>query len=420
MKLIMSDKELTRHFVIKQSLEGHLTVNQAAERLALSPRRIKQLRKEYREHGAVAVMHGNANRPSPKRIDSKRKEEILDLRKNEILSKSNFAHFTEILNDRYAIKISYSTVYRILSQEGYKSPKKRRKKRKLHPLRPRKPAFGMMLQADATPYEWFGGKQKYALHGFIDDATSRVTGLYLCKNECLLGYNEVLRQTLTNFGIPQSLYPDRYSVFFVNPKKNQELTIQEQLEGTEKKLTQFGKIVERLGIDMFPAHSPEAKGRIERLWNTLQSRLPVELALRGIKTMQEANAFLPEYIEKFNAQFSVEPEEAYSAFVPLPHTEDLDRLLCVTLERKLSAGSTVSIQGKKFKIEQNKFPARTAVTLLLSEKHGLRALINGEFYPIYPLDNVTQKRKGPIRAGDLPRVVTELIQKFLLTDAKAA
>lgn len=418
MELKMSKKELKRHYVIKQCLEGLLTSSQAAQCLCLSTRRIKQLKKEFKEKGAVAVIHGNARRPSPKRLDQEKREIILELRKDECLSQSNFTHFTEILNERYNLKVSYSTVHRLLTQEGYKSPRKRRRRRKIHPTRTRKPAFGMMLQADGSPHAWFGGKDKYTLHGFIDDATGTITGLYMCKNECLLGYNEVLRQTLTQYGIPQSLYPDRYSVFFVNSRK--EPTIQEQLEGIDKKLTQFGRIVERLGIEMFPAHSPQAKGRVERLWNTLQSRLPVEFALRGIKSMEKANQFLLEYREIFNKQFAVEPQEKFSAFVPLPHTEDLDRLLSVTFTRKLSSGSTISIQNKLFKIEQDIFPAKTTVTVLLSEKHGLRALINGNFYPISPLNNITKKEEGPVRTGDFPLVVQQLIFSYLLENAKAA
>ena len=397
-----------------------MNVRQAADRLGLSQRRIKQLKKEFKEVGAVAVIHGNANRPSPKRIAQELADQVLALRETEALRQSNFTHFHEILLQRYMLEISYATVYRLLSDAGIKSPKSRRRKKKLHPSRPRKPALGMMLQADGTPFEWFGGSDKFCLHGFIDDATSRVTGLYLCANECLLGYLEVFRQTLTNYGIPQSLYPDKYSVFFVNPKRQSELSIDEQLAGVEKKLTQFGRIVERLGIDMFPAHSPQAKGRVERLWNTLQSRLPVEFALRGIRNVQEANAFLLEYIPLFNAQFAVEPAESYSAFVPVPHTEDLDRLLCVTLERSLSAGSTISIRNKLFKIEQKQFPARTKVVVLLSEKHGLRALINGAFYPIYPLDELTKKEAGPVRTGDWPTVVIDLLAFYLLEDAKKA
>ena len=414
----MSTQELNRHFVIKQCIEGKMYVRQAADRLGLSERRIKQLKKEFREVGAVAVIHGNANRPSPKRISQELADEILSLRRDDALSKSNFTHFHEILLKRYGLQISYTTLYRLLTGAGSKSPKSRRRKKKLHPSRPRKAALGMMLQADATPFEWFGGSEKYSLHGFIDDATSEITGLHICKNECLLGYLEVLRQTLTNYGIPQSLYPDKYSVFFVNPKKEQELSIEEQLAGIEKKLTQFGRIVERLGIDMFPAHSPQAKGRVERLWNTLQSRLPVEFALRGISSAQEANSFLQDYVNIFNEQFKVEPAESYSAFVPVPHTEDLDRLLSVTLERSLSSGSTISIRNKLFKIEQNRFPARTKVTVLLNEKHGMRALINGSFYPIYPIDKITQNEEGIVRTGEFPTVIVDLLTFYLLQDAK--
>ena len=112
-------------------------------------------------------------------------------------------------------------------------------------------------------------------------------------------------ETNTNFGIPQSLYPDKYSVFFVNPKKKFDLSIEEQLNGITKRITQFGRIIQDLGIDMFPAHSPQAKGRIERLWETLQSRLPVEFAMRNINDMERANIFLKEYIHSFNAQFAV-------------------------------------------------------------------------------------------------------------------
>ena len=415
----MSTQELNRHFVIQQCVEGKIFVRQAAERLSLSERRIKQLKKEFKEIGVAAVIHGNANRPSPKRMPQDLADKILSLRKLEALSKSNFTHFHEILLERYNLDISYSSVYRLLTDAGIKSPKSRRRRKTLHPSRPRKPALGMMLQADATPYEWFGGTKKYSLHGFIDDATGQVTGLYICKNECLLGYLEVLRQTLTNYGIPQSLYPDKYSVFFVNKKNELKLSIEEQLAGIEKKLTQFGRIVERLGIDMFPANSPQAKGRVERLWDTLQSRLPVEFALRGINSVKEANTFLQkDYINIFNEQFKVEPEESYSAFVPVPHTEDLDRLLCVKLERILSSGSTISIQNKLFKIEQNKFSARTRVTVLLSEKHGMRALINGSFYPVYPMDELTQNKDAVSRTGDFPEVVLDLLTFYLLQDAK--
>lgn len=418
MKLKMSNHELLKHHVIKSAVDGELTVKQAAERLNLTPRRIKQLKKEFKENGAVAVIHGNSNRTSPKKKDKSLCESVLKIRANPELSNSNFTHFREILSNFYNIDLSYSTLYRLLTENNIKSPKKRRKKKKQHPTRERKAAEGLMLQADATPFPWFGNNINYTLHGFIDDATGKITGLYICKNECLLGYLEVLRQTLTSFGIPLSLYPDRYSVFFVNPHKEKDFSIEEQLHGVTKRVTQFGRIVDRLGIDMFPAHSPEAKGRIERLWDTLQSRLPVEFAMRNITTAGEANEFLKEYIQMFNKQFSVEARESFSAYVPVPHTCDLDRLLCAEYQRVLSSGSTISLNGKTFFIQQNKFRAKTKVTVLLSEKHGLRALINGEFYPITMLDD--DKSNTAISKDYMPLVVKELIKNLMLKNAKAA
>ena len=148
-------------------------MNQAAERLNLSTRRIKQLKKEYREKGAAAVIHGNSLNSSPKKLSDDLKEKIISIRKLPSLIHSNFTHFNEILFKNHDINISYSSLYRILSEHGFKSPKKRRKRKKSHPSRQRKPAEGLMLQADATPFPWFGGKTKYSLHGFIDDATGK-------------------------------------------------------------------------------------------------------------------------------------------------------------------------------------------------------------------------------------------------------
>ena len=415
----MSKKELEKHHFIRQAVEGKMSVAEAAKELKLSCRRMKQLKKAYREIGPEACIHGNARRPSPKRSSPELVARILALRQDEILAQSNYTHFHELIRDLHGITISLSTLRRILNANGHRSPMKKRPRKPVHKTRERKPALGMMLQADASPFDWMGTGQNHSLHGFIDDATGIVTGLYLCKNECLLGYLEALRQTLTDYGIPQSSYSDRSRIFFVHPKQEDGLSIQEQLEGQEVRLTQFGRIMQRLGVEMIKAYSPEAKGRIERLWGTLQSRLTVELRLRNIKTLDEANAFLKSYIPRFNEQFAVEPAAAYSAFVPVPPTENLETLLSVVFQRKLCSGSTISLKNTRFRIEQNKFYSGTPVTVLLSEKHGLRALISGEFYPIVPLDPLSQAA-NVVRTGQLPRVTIELIQRFLLKDAKAA
>ena len=292
----MNDEELKRLHVINCALEGRLTVSQAANALGLSERRIKQLKKEVKERGVQSIIHGNRGRKPVHTIDSKLAQRIVELKNSYAYQEANFLHFQELLEEYEGIKISYSALYDILRKANIKSPKKHRKTKKHH-RRKRKASAGMMLQADGTPHDWFGIGKKYALHGFIDDATGSITGLYMCENECLLGYLEVTRQTLKNFGIPLSLYPDKYSVFFPNPTKKYDLTIDEQLRGVTKAVTQFGRIMDELGIEMFPASSPQAKGRIERLWETLQSRLVTEFRIHNITTIEQANKFLPGYIK---------------------------------------------------------------------------------------------------------------------------
>lgn len=419
MKYIMTNKELTRLHVLKACIEGHITNNDAANRLHLTPRRIQQLKKAIMLYGDAAIIHGNTGKSNKQALSKELANKILDMKKHSFYKDCNFTHFREIILEQLAVNISYSSLYRLFSKNAVKSPKSRRRKKKIiHKSRERRAAFGMMLQADATPFAWFkqfGDTNRYALHGFIDDATNTVTGLYISKNECLLGYLEVLRQTLVDYGIPVSLYPDRYSVFFVNPKKEFDISIAEQLSGVEKRITQFGRIMETLGIDMFPAHSPQAKGRIERLWQTLQSRLPIEFAKHNISTVEEANCFLRTFLKRFNKQFAISPSDKHSAFVPVPDNCDLDRLLCAKYERVLSSGSTISLHNVLFKVEQNKFPSKTKVTILISQKHGLRALINGEFYPInfYDPNNSDFNSQATF-------VLKELIEWSLLRDAKAS
>ena len=274
--MLKEQEKYTRAYLIKGACEGLFTAREAAERLKLSIGRIDQLKRAYRQKGDAAFTHGNTGRvPANKMPDSPRRK-ILDLKLTDIYLKANFAHFREILAEN-DIKYSYTAIRNALLAAGHASPKTRRTKqqRKEHPPRPRREHFGEMLQGDASPFDWLGTGEELALHGYIDDGTGTVTGLYLEKNECLLGYLEVTRQTLEKYGIPGELYPDKAGAFFVNAKDKKNLTVEEQLEGMTEKKAQMGKIMEELGVNMHPAHSPQAKGRIERLWETLQSRLPV-------------------------------------------------------------------------------------------------------------------------------------------------
>lgn len=305
---------------------------------------------------------------------------------------------------------------------GIKSPKKHRKP-KLHHRRKRKECEGMMLQADGTPFDWFGDGQQYSLHGFVDDATGKITGLYMCKNECLLGYLEVLRQTIENYGIPISLYPDKYSVFFPTKKASDQLTIQEQLNGREKGITQFGRIVEELGIDMFPASSPQAKGRIERLWETLQSRLVTEFRINNITNIEDANKFLIEYIPKYNSKFAIAATNKKSVFLKLPKRYNLDELLCVRFERTIDNAGVFSLNNSKFQLVSKNLPPKTKIQIYLSQKIGMRVKSNNKIYDVLPLELIS-KDKIDKESLDyhqwLADAVIELINEYYLKDAKAS
>ena len=419
---MLKQKETKRATLIEACIKGQCTIKQVAVALGLSERRVKQIKKEVKENGVKSIQHGNRGRKPKNTISNEVKNKILELRRSYEYEISNFKHFQELLKERENIDISYSALYNILRSAGIKSPKKHRKS-KLHHRRKRKECEGMMLQADGTPFDWFGTGEQYSLHGFIDDATGKITGLYMCKNECLLGYLEVLRQTLENYGIPISLYPDKYSVFFPPKKVDDHITIEEQLNGREKGITQFGRIVEELGIDMFPANSPQAKGRIERLWETLQSRLVTEFRINNITTIESANEFFNSYIPKYNEKFSVTPSNSKSVYLKLPKRYNLDELLCVKFERTIDNAGVFSLNNSKFQVLDKSLPPKTKVQIYLSQKIGMRVKSNNKILDVEPLEIISNDNKDKKTLEYhvcLADVVIKLINDFYLKDAKAS
>jgi hypothetical protein len=270
-----------------------------------------------------------------------------------------------------------------------------------------------MLQADASPFDWIGTGKSTALHGFIDDATGAVTGLYMEKNECLLGYLEVVRQTIERYGIPAELYPDKASVFFVARSERETLTVEEQLEGMMERKTQLGSIMEELGVDMHPAYSPQAKGRFERLWETLQSRLPIEFKRRGITTIESANAFLPKYIQMHNAEFAVQPANNKSMFVRLYDTSILDTMLSAKITRKTDNSGVFSFHNHKFIVSDPACRGKT-IELLMSEKIGFKAMLGKKLYDIHYCDF---HNNGHIKT-QMPQVTKIFIDKYLKANVK--
>jgi len=379
----MTDKEMARLIVAERLIEGEISVKGAAEVLGISTRQVKRIKKKVRISGPGAIVHGNRKRKPANAVAGNVKDLVVEL-KREKYTGTNFSHFVELLEEREGIAISQPTVHRILRGAGIASPKKKKKIR-AHRYRKRKDCPGMMVQLDASPYKWLGGED-LNLHGAIDDATGNVVGLYLCKEETLQGYFEVTRQMIRNFGIPISAYTDRRTVF-ISPKAR--LSIEDQLEGRREPSTQFSDAMDTLGVRIIPAGSPQAKGRIERLWGTLQDRLTQEFKLHEIKDMESANKYMKKYIKKFNDKFSVVPK-GESAFRKLDKNTNLDYILCSKTQRKLDSGSAFSYKNNYYQLVSGgkvtvTIP-RSRVSVLTSARIGIKALYSGKVYSVARLE----------------------------------
>jgi hypothetical protein len=354
-----------------------------------------------KEEGETTLIHKNTGRKPSHALSDEQKEQILTIRKGEQYKKCNHQHFQELLEREHGIKISYSALYGLLKSAGINSPKKKRKVVK-HRRRKRKARMGELLQLDATPFEWFGGDKKFALHGSIDDATGQLTGLYMTENECLQGYFSIMRQTVLIFGVPLSAYSDKHTIF------RSPLTEKKIEAGEEPNLTQFGRAMDELGINLIHAHSPQAKGRVERLWETLQSRLPVEFKLRGITTIEEANRFLSEeYIHLFNNRFSVEAEEE-SIFINYIHSESIDNILCVKETRKTDNAGSFSFKGQRFKVLDEGYPlipAKAEIEVLITLRDSIRVRYKDRVYGTVINTQAEQKKANPRKSRNAERQV---------------
>ena len=380
-----TEMDIEKLIVIQSVIDGKRTGKEASNKLNLSERQVWRLVKKVKDNGIKGIKHGNCFNKHPRFITDQFKNKIKNLKLSDDYCDTNFVHFLELLNERENITLSYTSLYKILTEFGIKS-KKKHKDRKTHRQRKRKSRLGDLVQADGTPFDWFRDGHMYSIHAFIDDATGKVLGAYMCEHECLLGYLETLRQMLTDYGIPKCLYPDKFSVFF--PTKSQKLTIEEQLQGKEKPTTQFKRIIDVLGIDMFPASTSQAKGRIERLWNTFQDRLITEFKLANVKNIDQANIFLKKYLKKYNKKFAVQAENPESNFIPIPSYIDLDLLLAIKLTRKIDNSGSFTIHSKKFQILNNNILPNTKVNIYISKKIGIIAEHNNTKYKVICSDNL--------------------------------
>lgn len=341
--IFLSPKEARRVYIMEQVLHGKLTVRQASELLGLSERQVKRLKGGMKQQGVAFLAHKNRGRKPKHAVPEEVCDRVVALAQYEYHGAS-CTHMADLLAQYEGIKLSPRTIRRILAKAGIPNPHAHKASRRRR-SRDRMPKEGLLVQCDASPYAWLEDRgPKLTLHGAIDDATGKILGLYFRLEEDTLGYLQVLSQILTHHGVPQGLYSDQHTIFF--SPKNGKLSVEEELAGKKVPLTQFGRALDELGIRHIPARSPQAKGRVERLWGTLQHRLIVELRLAGISTLEEANAFLPSFIARFNERFAVEPADPQPAYKPCPPQDDLRRVLCLKHERKATKGSTISYNGQ--------------------------------------------------------------------------
>ena len=409
----MNDKENLKVAVIESCVNGTMTVKVAANRLNFSERYIKKLKARYKKLGASSMIHGNCGRQPKHTINAETKSRIIEIWLLPELEECNFSHFKDILEDDYNIKISYSALYRLLKSKGYKTTRKH-KRSKAHNRRKERASAGELLQVDGTPHRFFyGDSEEYCLHGFIDDATHSVTGLYMCKYECMDGYLEVSRQTFKNFGVPLALYADGSSIFF---PRNDKLTIEEQLAGITKPSTQFERMMDKLGVELIHAGSSQAKGRIERLWNTLHDRLRTEFRRHNITNMNDANEFLKTYIPKFNKKFAIKPQSTKSSFMKLPKYINLDYLLSVKYFRTVDVSNCISLSGVTFVIDTKEILHKKKIEICISKRIGIKARFNDKWYKVIPLED---KNKNSLKSSNsIKTIIDEFIYQNCLKNER--
>jgi hypothetical protein len=337
--ITMTAREQRRARVLTRVLVGELTMTEGGVELGLSERQLWRLRAAFVDAGPAGLVHGNRGRASPHRIDPDRRARIVALR--ERYGPLNDTHFGELLAEREGIAVSRESLRTILRSEGIASPRRRRSPR-YRSRRPRMSAEGTLLQLDGSRHRWLEERgPELVLVGAIDDATGLVAAAVFRDQEDAAGYLEILHATIDAYGLPGAIYRDGHSAFAPSSPRRAH-----RGEDDDPALSQVGRALVELDIDSILAGSPQAKGRIERLWGTFQDRLVVELRLAGVVDRDGANAFLAGYLARHNARFVVPAADPLPAWRPLPDDVRLERILVFKYRRKVAKDHTVSLDGR--------------------------------------------------------------------------
>ena len=342
--LTMSNQEITRLEAMQRIKDKRLSQKEAARMLKLSVRQIKRLFRAYEARGAKGLISGRRGKPSNNHLEPQVIQQAIDLLYERYRDFGpTLAH--EKLIEVHGLKLSDESVRRLMIAEGLWQPK-RAKQPPAHQMRERRACFGELVQIDGSDHDWFEGRgPKCTLLVFIDDATGQLLELWFVLDETTFAYFDASRHYMVRYGKPVAFYSDKHSIFRVN---------QEQTTGLGSGLTQFGRAMQELDIQILCANTPQAKGRVERANQTLQDRLVKELRLRRISDMAAANAYLPEFRQDFNRRFAVAPRSTHDAHRPLLKTENLDIILTYQKTGTLSKNLTVQSNKVIYQIQSDR------------------------------------------------------------------
>ena len=344
--------------VMLRAVSKQITFWEAARILRMTPRHLRRLYWRYRHYGFDGLYDRRKGRPSPKRVPWAVLEQVLGLYREKYFDFS-VRHFHEKLREEHGMEWSYTCVK--LALQGAGLVEKGRQRGVHRRRRERRSMVGMLLHIDGSRHRWLGGEQWHDLIVVLEDATSEVYYAQLVEEESTMTVLAALREVVEGRGIFCALYSDRASHFWLTPKAGEIVDRQ--------RMTQVGRALRELDIVMIPAYSPQARGRSERNFGTWQKRLPQELRLRGITTVEEANRFLREqYIAEFNRKFAVAAAQPESAFVPASG-KDLERIFSVQHERVVNRDNTVSIGGRVLQIDRVRWRGTLANCRVMVAEH---------------------------------------------------
>lgn len=378
--ITLNSKQQRRLQVITRLVENRISIAEAAQVLGISTRQVFRLLAKYRNAGVASLVHGNTGKTPINKTEEAEVKQIVTLAGVDgKYHEFNTCHLCDVLRQHEGMEIGRSTLDRILRQQQLLLPK-RRKPAVKRSRRDRCCAEGEMLQIDGSLHDWLQGRgPRLCLLGAIDDATGKILYLHFRPTEDQTGYLLMLRQIATTYGLPLSFYHDRHTIL----RSPKEPDLDDQLAGRQPQ-SQIQRVLATLGVQSIAAHSPQAKGRIERLWGTLQDRLCKELRVAGIATVAAANDYLPLFIERFNERFAQSAAEEQSAWVRLAADTDLDYYFSTCEERTVRQDHTISWQHQDLLILRNKgenslagkrisvHVTATGNTILYQEKERLR------------------------------------------------